>query len=66
MVRQCRELEELETKFACEENLTIAQRFRLQEALYQEAVLLGAFPPEDPLEGIEICIRVAQAVNRVH
>lgn len=33
------------------------------EALYQEARRLGALPLEDPLEGIEVDIRLAAALN---
>jgi hypothetical protein len=36
---------------------------RLFEALYREAVELGALPPADPLEGIDVDLRVARAVN---
>jgi hypothetical protein len=43
----------------------ISENFRIVEALYREAVALGVFPPKDPLEGIEVDIRVARAVNRV-
>ena len=33
------------------------------EALYREACLLGALPLKDPLEGIEVDIRVAKVIN---
>jgi hypothetical protein len=32
-------------------------------ALYKEAVALGVFPPKDPLEGIEVKIKIAKVVN---
>ncbi len=32
-------------------------------ALWKEAVSLGVLPPEDPLEGIEVDIRVAKIIN---
>jgi hypothetical protein len=40
-------------------------RFNLHivEAMLREAEHLGAFPPRDPLEGIEVDIRVARALN---
>ena len=38
---------------------------RIFEALYAEARALGALPARDPLEGIEVDIRVAE-VMRVH
>jgi hypothetical protein len=36
------------------------------EALYHEAVALGVLPPTDPLEGIEVDIRLADIVARPH
>jgi hypothetical protein len=36
---------------------------RIIEALYQEARLLGAWPPADPLAGIEVDLRLARALN---
>ena len=32
-------------------------------ALWKEAVSLGALPPKNPLEGIEVDIRVAKILN---
>lgn len=37
----------------------------LVEAMYREAVALGALPPKDPLEGIEVDLRIARVVNGV-
>ena len=36
---------------------------RIFEALYEEAKTLGSFPLKDPLEGIEVQIRLAQVIN---
>ena len=38
---------------------------RIVEGLYHEAVALGAFPLRNPLEGIEVDLKVAKAVNSV-
>jgi hypothetical protein len=35
------------------------------EALYKEAVALGAFPLKDSLEGLEVDIRIAKVINSV-
>lgn len=32
-------------------------------ALYEEARFLGVFPLKDPLEGIEVDIRIAKVIN---
>lgn len=42
-----------------------SHNIRLVEAMYREAVALGAFPPKDPLEGLEVDIRIARVVNGV-
>lgn len=36
---------------------------RIVESLYEEARALGAFPREEPLEGIEVDLKVAKALN---
>ncbi|MGD0694312.1 MAG: hypothetical protein ABSB82_05610 [Terriglobia bacterium] len=35
----------------------------IMEAMYEHARLLGAFPPAEPLEGIEDKIRLAKVLN---
>jgi len=45
------------------EKVDVEQNFRILDALYEEAVMLGAFTPADPLEGIEVKIRIAKAIN---
>ncbi len=42
-----------------------ATGLRIFEALWQEAVDLGVLPSKDPLEGIEIDLRLAERL-RVH
>lgn len=39
------------------------KQLRICEALYREAVTLGIFPLQDPLEGIEVDIRLAEVLN---
>ncbi|HEX9742062.1 MAG TPA: hypothetical protein VGA17_04665 [Nitrospiraceae bacterium] len=39
------------------------RNLRLVDALYQEARTLNVFPLKDPLDGIEVDIRLAQALN---
>jgi hypothetical protein len=36
---------------------------RIVEALREEAVALGVWPPADPLEGIEVDLRLARVLN---
>ncbi len=39
------------------------RNLRLMQAMYDLARLLGAFPPADPLAGLETHIRVARILN---
>jgi hypothetical protein len=47
------------------EKVDVERNFRIVDALYDEARMLGVLPPKDPLEGIEVKIRIARAVNYV-
>jgi len=47
------------------EKLDVKRNFQIVEALYKEAVTLGVFPLKDPLEGLEVDIRIAKVVNSV-
>jgi len=47
------------------EKVDVEQNLRILDAPYEEAVLLGALPPKDPLERIEVKIRIAYAVNGI-
>ncbi|RMH77847.1 MAG: hypothetical protein D6681_20590 [Calditrichaeota bacterium] len=38
---------------------------KIYEALYEEARLLGVLPPANPLEGIEVKIKLAKALNAI-
>ena len=40
-----------------------SENLRIFEALYAEARALGVLPPADPLEGIEVDIALAKALN---
>jgi hypothetical protein len=41
----------------------LERNLRIVEALRQEAIALGKWPPADPLEGIEVDIRLARVLN---
>ena len=41
----------------------VAANRRLFEAMYRHAVSLGVFPLRDPLEGIDVDVRLAKALN---
>jgi len=65
MVKNGAALERFETEFTRSEPADFARNLAIVEALAQEAMTLGVFRRQDPLEGIETIVRVARAVNRV-
>jgi hypothetical protein len=47
------------------EKVDIERNFRIVDALYDEARMLGVLPPKDPLEGIDVKIRMAHVFNGI-
>jgi hypothetical protein len=64
MIRQD-EFQKFEIEILRNEKLDVKKKFKIVEALYDEAVALGTLPLEDPLEGLEVDIRIAKVVNSV-
>jgi len=65
MVKNAAMLERFEMEFIRSQPADFRRNMAIVEALAHEAETLGVFRRNDPLEGIETIIRVAQAVNRV-
>jgi hypothetical protein len=64
-VRRRSELLKFEFDFLREEKVDIVRNLHMVEALYKEAVTLGIIPLKNPLDGIEVDLKIAKAVNRV-
>ncbi len=58
-------LQKFELHFLKKEGADFVRNLRIAEALYREAVTLGTMPLKDPLEGIEVDLRIARVINRV-
>ncbi|MBE3111720.1 MAG: hypothetical protein IMZ46_14640 [Acidobacteria bacterium] len=65
MVKNPEKLRAFEDERIRTEKVDVERNFRIVDALYDEARMLGVLPPKDPLEGIEVKIRIARAVNYV-
>jgi hypothetical protein len=65
MIKNPEKLQAFEAARISAEKIDVEQNIRILDALYEEAFMLGALPPKDPLEGIEVKIRIAKAVNLV-
>jgi len=60
-----KECEEFRLTFLRKDKTTISKNFKIVEALYNEAVALGVIPPKNPLDGLDVDLRIAAVINRV-
>ena len=60
-----KEFNKFEKDILKSERPNILMNFRIVEALYEEAVALGILPLKDPLEGLEVDIRIGRVINHV-
>jgi len=63
MIRDAGALQRFEDSVIRGRKLSHPQALRLFEAMWQEGVALGVLPPKDPLEGIDVDIKIARALN---
>ena len=63
MIKDAKLLAEFEDGELRKERLSHAEAMKLFEAMWQEAVSLGALPLKDPLEDIEADIELARVLN---
>ena len=63
MIKNKAKLEEFERKLLRRENLSYKESLAIFEALRKEAVSLGVWNSDNIMEGLEVTIRVARAVN---
>jgi len=59
------ELRKFEMDFLKKEKADIDRNLRIAEALYKEAVALGVIPLKNPLDGIEVDLKIAKVINCV-
>ena len=59
------ELQNVELEFLRKEKVEILRNLQIVEALYKEAVTLGIIPLKNPLDGIEVDLKIAKVVNSV-
>lgn len=65
MISNREELLKFERDLVRKSKVNITENFRLLDALYREAVALRAIPMKDPLEGLEVDIKIAKVINSV-
>ncbi|MCK4418750.1 hypothetical protein KAV79_02985 [Candidatus Aerophobetes bacterium] len=63
MIKNPEILEQFEKQRIREEKLSFEEALKIFEAMWKEGVNLGVLPPKDPLEGIEVDIKIARIIN---
>lgn len=64
MIKNVRLLKEMEDDFFKKEGKSdFSHSIKIFESMWKEGVKLGVLPPVDPLEGIEIDIKIAKILN---
>jgi hypothetical protein len=64
MIKHPEVLKELEDDFIRDDGkLSFDSAIKLFTYMWNEALILGVLPPKDPLEGIEVDIRIAKTLN---
>ena len=65
MIQNRQKLDEFQRKLDAEENLSYQEALAIYEMLHREAVSLGAINSENILEGLDVDLRIAKAINKV-
>lgn len=63
MIRNKHKLNKFYQKLIKEENISHKKALSIYEALHKEAVSLGIINSENILEGLEVDLRIAKAIN---
>ena len=63
MIRNADKVREFEERYLAENRLSLEQALAIVDALWAEGLRLGSLPPADPLEGIDVDIRIARVLN---
>jgi hypothetical protein len=65
MIKNSGLLEQFEREELKKENLDYESALEIFEGMWLEGMALGVLPLNDPLEGIEVDIRIARMLNHV-
>jgi hypothetical protein len=65
MVKGGNLLAEFERAYTASEKPDYFEGLKIFEAMWKEGLLLGVLPLKDPLEGIEVDVRIARILNSV-
>lgn len=65
MIQNKHKLDELQRKLDVEERLSYTEALAIYEMLLKEAVSLGVINSKTILDGLEVDLRIAKAINKV-
>ena len=65
MVKDGKLLAEFEKAYTASEKPDYFEALKLFEGMWKEGLLLGVLPLKDPLEGIEVDLRIAKILNHI-
>ena len=65
MIQNRHKLDEFQRKLDAEESLSYREALAVYEMLHKEAVSLGAINSVNILDGLEVDLRIAKAINKV-
>ncbi len=63
MVKNETRLDKFNRELIEKENISHKEALSIYEAMYKEAVSLGVFKPDNILDGLEVDLRIAKAIN---
>lgn len=63
MIREPKKVREFEYAQLRRRAVDYRENLRIVEALYEEARALKVFPPSNPLDGIEVDLKLARVLN---
>ena len=63
MVKNSNILEKFERQEIKKSKLSYSEALKIFEAMWEEAKNLGILPPKNPMEGIEVDIKLAKILN---
>ena len=65
MIKDRIKLDEFQRKLDVEERLSYMEALAIYEMLHKEAVSLGTINSKNILDGLEVDLRIAKAINKV-
>ena len=65
MVKDGKLLAEFEKAYTASEKPNYLEALRVFEGMWKEGLSLGVLPLKDPLEGIEVDVRISRILNHV-